>query len=227
MRIEQIDRSFGAAVRLARVEARLSQEEVAGRVTEVGYEMSQATVGKIERGERKVTIGEAEALAAALETSTSALVRGPETMTIDIVTQRLRRLRAGVKRALQDFQIGQQVAANMVGALPNGAGEDALIVELILEAPEDVLREVSRDNVATNAHERHREAMEVEEHDSIEDAGSIERGKSDRSSRQRLIEEYEAKFGDTAPPATVTSPVVAAMLYGFASSSATEESSDG
>lgn len=76
MSISEIDSRFGERVRAARVTRGQKQDELAAAVTRLNVEMTTATIGKIERGERRVTIGEASALARALVTTIEELTRG-------------------------------------------------------------------------------------------------------------------------------------------------------
>lgn len=61
------DQNFAVNVRHYREQIGLSQEELAQRMSERGFGFTQATVWKIEQGKRAVRVGEAVALAAALE----------------------------------------------------------------------------------------------------------------------------------------------------------------
>jgi transcriptional regulator with XRE-family HTH domain len=45
----------------------MSQRDLAARLADIGYRLSQSAITRIERGERKVSLGEAIALAAALD----------------------------------------------------------------------------------------------------------------------------------------------------------------
>ena len=76
MQLEHIDRDFGDAVRTVRQARAMSQADLASQVEARGYAVSQATLGKIERGERRVTIGEAQAIANALQVELNDLVSG-------------------------------------------------------------------------------------------------------------------------------------------------------
>lgn len=60
------DQNFAVNVRHYREQIGLSQEELAQRMSERGFGFTQATVWKIEQGKRAVRIGEAVALATAL-----------------------------------------------------------------------------------------------------------------------------------------------------------------
>lgn len=59
----ELDTAIGEAVKSARLKAGISQQAIADAMTFRGFDFHQPTVGKIERGERRVTIGEAFALA--------------------------------------------------------------------------------------------------------------------------------------------------------------------
>lgn len=74
------DALFAANLRLLREEARISQEELASRMTDRGWRFHQTTVNKIENGERKVSIGEADGLARALHVRLESLLIRSDTM---------------------------------------------------------------------------------------------------------------------------------------------------
>ena len=76
MSLEHVDSEFGTTLKSVRRERDLSQDELATRVSALGYPMSQATIGKIERGERRVTVGEAVTLANVLGYTLDGLVGG-------------------------------------------------------------------------------------------------------------------------------------------------------
>jgi len=61
-----IDDTFADRLRAARLEGGLTQAEVAAALTASHYDFHQTTVAKIERATRRVTIGEALALASAV-----------------------------------------------------------------------------------------------------------------------------------------------------------------
>lgn len=61
-----VDANVAANLRLWREAQRLSQDELAQRMTEHGFGFSQATIWKIEQGKRPVKLAEAVALADAL-----------------------------------------------------------------------------------------------------------------------------------------------------------------
>lgn len=74
-----LDETFAANLKQAREDARLSQEELARRMSLRGFRFHQSTVNKIETGERKVSIGEAAELATVLHVRLEALVESKDT----------------------------------------------------------------------------------------------------------------------------------------------------
>ncbi|MCC8909457.1 helix-turn-helix domain-containing protein [Curtobacterium sp. GD1] len=78
---EQIDQTFASAVRETRTRLGVSQDRLAAEVTKRGYSFHVTTVGKIERGDRRVTVGEAVALADALDVSLESLVHNKQDLT--------------------------------------------------------------------------------------------------------------------------------------------------
>src|SRR5580700_10570206 len=78
-RYKGIDQNIAANVRAYREAGGLSQEELAQRMTDRGFGFSQATIWKIESGQRPVKLSEAAALANALGIlSLSFLLDDPE-----------------------------------------------------------------------------------------------------------------------------------------------------
>lgn len=67
MDLKHIDRDFGRAVHAAREsKPGMTQAKLSEALEVYGIYLSEATIGKIERGDRKVTVGEAQAIARAL-----------------------------------------------------------------------------------------------------------------------------------------------------------------
>jgi transcriptional regulator with XRE-family HTH domain len=71
-----VDREIGRRVREGRQALGMSQDALAEAMTTAGFGFHVTTIGKIERGERKVTLGEAGALASALSQSVEMLMNG-------------------------------------------------------------------------------------------------------------------------------------------------------
>jgi transcriptional regulator with XRE-family HTH domain len=71
---ETIDSVFGERFADARKSTKVSQETVVAELSKRGYELPLTAIGKIERGQRRVTVGEAAALADALGFTLDALV---------------------------------------------------------------------------------------------------------------------------------------------------------
>jgi transcriptional regulator with XRE-family HTH domain len=67
------DRNFATNFKTLREDMGLTQEDVVAKMAHFGFTFHQATVYKIEKGERKVGLGEAIALAECLDTSIDAL----------------------------------------------------------------------------------------------------------------------------------------------------------
>jgi transcriptional regulator with XRE-family HTH domain len=79
-RFTRIDQNIAANLRLYREAAGLSQEELAQRMTDRGFGFSQATIWKIESGQRPVRASELAALADALTVRTPVVVGNLTTM---------------------------------------------------------------------------------------------------------------------------------------------------
>lgn len=60
---ESVDAVFANAVRDARLAAGVSQDDLATQMAQRGFDFHQTTIAKIERGARRVTVGEAAELA--------------------------------------------------------------------------------------------------------------------------------------------------------------------
>lgn len=76
-----VDSSFGERFLEARRMKGLSQEAIATGLSARGINMHVTAIGKIERGERRVTIGEASALASTLGFTLDGLVGGGADLT--------------------------------------------------------------------------------------------------------------------------------------------------
>lgn len=65
---------MGARIRAAREARRLSQHELAARLTRIGLRLNQGQVGKTESGQRPIRVDEVWAFAHALETTAAELL---------------------------------------------------------------------------------------------------------------------------------------------------------
>lgn len=74
----QIDADFGDRFAKARSKRGMSQEYVVEEMAKRGYQMHVTAIGKIQRGDRRVTIGEAAALASILEVPLETLTGGAD-----------------------------------------------------------------------------------------------------------------------------------------------------
>lgn len=72
---------IAANLKAIRSDNGLSQEKVAAAMTELGYSWHQATVYKVEQGERQVQLGEADALAKVFDVPLADLIATPAEAT--------------------------------------------------------------------------------------------------------------------------------------------------
>lgn len=93
--LEAHERVFGAKVKLWRLERGWSQEQLAGRLRDLGIEMHQTTVAKLETGRRPVRLSEAFAVATAFRVPLLSIFHGPvpgEPWSLKAMRERLERL---------------------------------------------------------------------------------------------------------------------------------------
>lgn len=148
MDLTRIDDEFGEALRIARQAKGVTQEELADAVERMGIKLSQATIGKIERGERKVTVGESYALSRALRIYDGELVRGIAAATALALAEKLERLRAEAKDALHVFESAQALVEAQAHQLPES--ERATLQGAIRETIEDLVEDYRRDRQVDN-----------------------------------------------------------------------------
>jgi len=171
-----MDEKFAEAFRLARQAAGLSQAEVAARMADFGYDTSQPVIGQIERGERRVTIGEGEALSAIVDRSTRTLLNGPTSLRLELGVEHLRARRKAIKEAVERFQSAQLVLAQVLDidernpdpANPASRFERSLAADLLMETPKEILDEYEKDVRAGMEGHRIRDRLDegAEEYDS-------------------------------------------------------------
>jgi transcriptional regulator with XRE-family HTH domain len=73
----EMERKTGAKIRAQRIRSDLSQSQVAERMTNFGFEISQSTMAKIESGKRPIRLAEIFAFEAVLGLPYMALVQAP------------------------------------------------------------------------------------------------------------------------------------------------------
>lgn len=137
MNISEIDRDFGERVREARTGNGMKQDQLAEAVEALDIGMTPATIGKIERGERRVTIGEATAIARALDMEVIDLTRGKGSLRASLMLLRL------------DIEKGELAAA----FARLGRAIESLAVELSELDPEIELPEDQLDRLREAVHE--------------------------------------------------------------------------
>jgi transcriptional regulator with XRE-family HTH domain len=102
-RFTGIDQNIAANLRLYREAGDISQEELAQRMTDRGFGFGQATIWKIESGQRPVRASELVALADALDTlSVISLTREPGAARHQLQLQQAHRNAHGAYRALKE-----------------------------------------------------------------------------------------------------------------------------
>lgn len=111
-----IDREFGARLRAAREAKNMSQTQLAEAMRPLGYDVTQQMIYKIESGQRKVTVGEATALAKALDLRTVLdLTRGEGSLRVTLLMHQLHVARdeyraAGIRLAQAHVQLARNVS---------------------------------------------------------------------------------------------------------------------
>jgi len=95
---EVAERAFGARVRELRMALGVTQAELASRMTDMGYGMSQTMVAKMERGVRPTSVGELAVLGDILGVSLADLLAG-ESLPPEIARINEARLRVYSKAA--------------------------------------------------------------------------------------------------------------------------------
>lgn len=148
MDLSRIDDEFGEALRIARQAKGVTQEELSADVWAMGVKLSQATIGKIERGERKVSVGEAHALSRALHLYSDELVRGISAASAHALTERLRILREELKSALHAFESGQALVEGQGRRLDHN--DQQALLYATRESLEDVIKEYRKDQEVAN-----------------------------------------------------------------------------
>lgn len=161
-----MDERFAEAFRLARQAAGLSQAEVAAQMAAYGYELNQPVIGKIERGERRVSIGEGEALSAIVNRSTRTLLEGEHTLRTELGSEHLLKRRAALKEAIERFQSAQLALAQALDIEERRGNHawstyvDNIADSMLNETPRDVLDEYEKDVRAGMAAYRLRDGMD-------------------------------------------------------------------
>ena len=108
---KDIDQNIAANLRTYREAGNLSQEELAQRMADLGFGFSQATIWKIERGQRPVRASELVALADALGIMlATSLTHEPE------MTQHQVRLEQANRKAHRAYQTLKDAAADYLEA---------------------------------------------------------------------------------------------------------------
>lgn len=129
-----IDGLFGKRFAEARKDKGLSQEAIVSELEKRGYSLHITAVGKIERGERRVTVGEAAALADTLNFTLDAMIGGQgKLLTAYAINGRERD--AFTKQAAIYARSFFDIAVAADGAQLRDADRDWLSTELANQTP--------------------------------------------------------------------------------------------
>ena len=151
------DERFAANVREMRERQGISQADIAKAMRERGWAFHPQTVQRIEAGHRKVSVGEAEAIAAILGTTVDRLTwPGREMSTaamLDQVTARAESAREQIAEWTRtllwaQWQLGTSVAEAERARFSDSARIAALITaakDALVATPEDALEDGRRD----------------------------------------------------------------------------------
>jgi transcriptional regulator with XRE-family HTH domain len=144
----KFDTLFAEHFRIARRSLNVSQETVAEEMTQRGYSLHVTAVGKIERGDRRVSIGEAAALADILGLPLDLLLGGEVTLqsALSVHQQERRKLTNEVHSYVQTL-LAIAAAADKADAL-SPAEREWLTVDLPRQTP---ARMTSDANIALEA----------------------------------------------------------------------------
>jgi transcriptional regulator with XRE-family HTH domain len=106
-RYQDIDQNIAANLRTYREAGSISQEELAQRMADRGFGFSQATIWKIERGQRPVRASELVALADSLEIMTAtSLTRQPDSARHQVELDQANRKAHHAYQALKEAAAG-------------------------------------------------------------------------------------------------------------------------
>ncbi|SKZ42085.1 MULTISPECIES: helix-turn-helix domain-containing protein [Gordonia] len=134
-----VESTFAANLKAVREQQRISQEQLAERMSRAGYSWHQATVYKVESGSREVKLGEAEALSKILGVSVNVLMQESAVATeVAAIVEAHRQVREKRSNAVQSLVDWLLSVDGLRSAL--GIGDDpwgGLAREQALEAARD------------------------------------------------------------------------------------------
>jgi transcriptional regulator with XRE-family HTH domain len=118
------DEMFAVNIRQTRERLKLSQGEIARRMADRGFPFYQQTIRRIEEGRRKVSVGEAKAIAEILDTTvdqlTASVPEADAALAVTVASMSVRASARKVSRAVAAL-LGARVAAEKVLADTDGA----------------------------------------------------------------------------------------------------------
>ncbi|WP_315551284.1 helix-turn-helix transcriptional regulator [Microbacterium aurum] len=167
MDYSQLDQKFAAAFRYARLQSGLSQADVAEKLRSMGFDVSQPVVGKIERGVRKVTVGESQAIARIVGKGVDRLLRGEVELKIEAGVEHLQKVMSEAKGSLGRVQGAQLALAMAIDSAPEGSLSEYTLETaeyLLSRTPSDLAAEFEKDTIAeTTARNRRDELDAIDE----------------------------------------------------------------
>ncbi|MFD6699848.1 MULTISPECIES: helix-turn-helix domain-containing protein [unclassified Microbacterium] len=137
-RANPIDATFGPSFKAARQAAKLSQDAVVEAIAADGITLHPTAIGRIESGERKVTVGEAVALANAVGQTVDRMT-GSGAGALDAPRTLLERARADLMRSAGAYYEALSIFATTADAVtpdyPARDEDDVLDTEMTLAPP--------------------------------------------------------------------------------------------
>ena len=164
-RYTDIDQNIAANLRTYREAGGISQEELAQRMADLGFGFSQATIWKIERGQRPVRASELIALADSLGVmAATSLTRQPDAarhqVELDQANRKAQHAYQALKQAAADY-LDAQVELVVMARLAQDAGLavtemhtswlDTPPEEAVIEARVEAEHEAARSEQVNNA----------------------------------------------------------------------------
>lgn len=157
-----IDRELGENVRRVRESIGLSQASLAAKMQALGFDFQQQTIYKIESGNRKVTVGEATALATTMKLrDVGVLTRSSRGLAVTLRTYPVEKAYEDLEDVAMRLVQAQIDLARMLSQLPDETQfdedqmeelRDALLLsptKAITDVVPSAVRQLSEDNEIT------------------------------------------------------------------------------
>jgi transcriptional regulator with XRE-family HTH domain len=158
-----IDELVAARIREQRERVGMSQSELGRRMAALGWPWHPQTVQRVEAGQRKVTIGEAEALAGILDTSVTMLMTaGQEAALTYILGSTAAKMRDAWKQIAAwswSLSIDRKQLTTSIRDAENSRFKDSENIVWLLDEAREALTLTAEDAVAEGT-ERHEQWLE-------------------------------------------------------------------